>query len=77
MTVDTERCARRALLEPLVDHAALFPPASVDPAGALAAGRRTGATEIAEVRRAFFHGYGSCSFAEPVEHLRALGLLPA
>jgi hypothetical protein len=30
MTVDTERGARRAVLERLVDHAAPFPPASPD-----------------------------------------------
>ncbi|HRX85772.1 MAG TPA: hypothetical protein P5572_12205 [Phycisphaerae bacterium] len=31
--------------------------------------------EIGAARRAFAHGFGSCSFDEPVEDLRALGML--
>ena len=31
--------------------------------------------EIAAARAALFTGYGSCSFSEPVDDLRALGLL--
>jgi hypothetical protein len=49
---------------------------ALDDEGLAVAGRRTGADEITDVRRAFFHGYGSCSFAEPIDDLRALGLLP-
>jgi hypothetical protein len=33
------------------------------------------AAEIARVRTSFFHSYGSCSLAEPVEDLRILGML--
>lgn len=33
--------------------------------------------QIASARREFAHGYGSCSFAEPIADLQALGLLPA
>ncbi|MDI9403013.1 MAG: hypothetical protein QM516_03990 [Limnohabitans sp.] len=33
--------------------------------------------EIAEARERFAHGFGSCSFDEPLADLRALGLLPA
>ena len=40
-------------------------------------GRRAGAEELARVRREVFVGFGSCSVAEPVADLRALGLLPA
>ena len=40
-------------------------------------GRRFAAHEIAGVRRALFHGQGRCSFSEPVEDLRTLGMLPA
>jgi hypothetical protein len=43
--------------------------------GLRAGGRRVGTAEVAHVRRRFFHGVGSCSFSEPVEDLRALGLL--
>ena len=32
---------------------------------------------VARVRRELFVGFGSCSFAEPVAELRALGILPA
>jgi hypothetical protein len=37
--------------------------------------REMDATAIAAARRELFVGYGSCSFSEPVEDLRALGLL--
>jgi len=30
---------------------------------------------IADCRRDFFHGFGSCSFAEPVADLQELGLI--
>jgi hypothetical protein len=36
-----------------------------------------GAEEVARVRRELFAAFGSCSVVEPVEHLRALGDLPA
>lgn len=36
---------------------------------------RFGIQEIAAMRERAFHGYGSCSFAEPVDDLIALGLL--
>lgn len=38
-------------------------------------GFHAGAAEIARTRRERFRGFGSCSFAEPVEELRALGFL--
>jgi hypothetical protein len=38
-------------------------------------GRAVGAVEIARVRRELFATVGSCSFAEPVGELRALGVL--
>jgi len=38
-------------------------------------GREAGPDELARVRRDLFVGFGSCSIAEPVEDLRALGLL--
>jgi hypothetical protein len=50
---------------------------AVDDSGLRAGGRHVGAAEIARVRRRLFHGVGSCSFSEPVEDLRALGLLEA
>ena len=40
-------------------------------------GRWAGPEEVARVRRELFVSFGSCSVAEPVEDLRALGLLPA
>jgi hypothetical protein len=33
--------------------------------------------DIAEARERFAHSFGSCSFEEPLQDLRALGLLPA
>jgi hypothetical protein len=39
-------------------------------------GRRASAADIARARGELFHGYGSCSWREPVDDLRALGLLP-
>ena len=39
-------------------------------------GRSVAASGIAETRRQLFVGYGSCSFAEPMEDLKALGVLP-
>jgi hypothetical protein len=38
-------------------------------------GRRFGADAVASTREQLFVGYGSCSFSEPVDDLRALGLL--
>ena len=38
-------------------------------------GERFGAEAIAATRERLFVGYGSCSFSEPVEDLRALGML--
>jgi hypothetical protein len=49
----------------------------LDDDGLRAGGRHVGAGEIAHVRRRLFHGVGSCSFSEPVDGLRALGLLDA
>ena len=40
-------------------------------------GRSAPADAIARARSALFVGYGSCSFDEPVEDLRALGVLPS
>jgi len=39
--------------------------------------REIATDEIAAARRDFAHSFGSCSFAEPVDDLRALGWLPA
>ena len=39
-------------------------------------GREAGAEELARVRATVFHSIGSCSVAEPVQDLRALGVLP-
>ena len=38
-------------------------------------GQRFGAEDVAATRRELFTGYGSCSFSEPVDDLRALGML--
>ena len=38
-------------------------------------GRRADATQARAVRRGLFVGFGSCSFDEPVDELRALGFL--
>jgi hypothetical protein len=38
-------------------------------------GRSAGPEELARVRLELFAGFGSCSFEEPVEDLRALGML--
>jgi hypothetical protein len=39
-------------------------------------GRQAGPEALASARRDAFAGFGSCSFFEPVEELRALGVLP-
>ena len=36
---------------------------------------RASAAEVAQARREFAHSFGSCSFEEPIDDLRALGLL--
>jgi hypothetical protein len=38
-------------------------------------GRRADVEEVARMRRERFRGFGSCSFDEPVDGLRGLGLL--
>jgi hypothetical protein len=38
-------------------------------------GQRADATKVARVRRELFAGFGSCSVQEPVDELRALGIL--
>jgi hypothetical protein len=40
------------------------------------AARSADATDIARARGTLLHSIGSCSFAEPVEELRTLGMLP-
>lgn len=40
-------------------------------------GREASAEDVARVRRELFVAFGSCSFSEPVEDLKALGILPA
>ncbi len=39
--------------------------------------RSASAAELAHTRETLFHSIGSCSFAEPVEELAALGMLPS
>jgi hypothetical protein len=48
-----------------------------DPTAVLTFLARFDAGAVADVRTALFHGVGSCSFAEPVDDLKALGVLPA
>lgn len=43
--------------------------------GASWRGHRLGHAEILKARERFAHAFGSCSFEEPLEHLRALGML--
>ncbi|HUF75855.1 MAG TPA: hypothetical protein VMM35_06235 [Longimicrobiales bacterium] len=38
-------------------------------------GHRLAHADVVDLRRAFFHSFGSCSFSEPVEELREAGLL--
>jgi hypothetical protein len=38
-------------------------------------GWRASTAEVAQARREFAHSFGSCSFEEPVNDLRALGLV--
>jgi hypothetical protein len=47
-----------------------------DEAGLAWRGERVSTGELAETRRAFACAFGSCSFTEPVEDLRELGLIP-
>jgi hypothetical protein len=66
--------AQAAELEPLLAEAdaRAF---SVTQAGIAVHGRRAGAAEVAAAREALFAGFGSCSWREPVEDLRGLGIL--
>ncbi len=69
-----EGAATAVLEEALaVEDAAQF---SLSPAGLVWGGFRFGADRIDAARREFFVGYGSCSIAEPVSDLTALGILP-
>lgn len=45
-------------------------------AGLLWNGHRLSASQIHSARREFAHSFGSCSFEEPINELRELGLLP-
>jgi hypothetical protein len=68
-----ERADERALIEVLLlEDAGAF---SVGPDGFGVAGRTIAAAEVAATRDQLFEGFGSCSFSEPVEDLRALGIL--
>jgi hypothetical protein len=61
-------------LEPVLaeeDRAAF----TVEPGGLAVDGRRAGGAQIAAARRELFAGFGSCSWREPVEDLRELGIL--
>lgn len=74
-----------AALAPRVDRATLARVLGEEDANAFAfddesfawRNERVGITELRQTRRDAFVGYGSCSFAEPVADLTALGLLPA
>ncbi len=48
---------------------------AVTPAGFAWRGATADAAAVAAARAAAVHGYGSCSFTEPIEDLRALGVL--
>jgi hypothetical protein len=56
----------------LADDAAAF---SVTDDAFQVAGRAFGAEQVAASREELFVGYGSCSFSEPVEDLKGLGVL--
>ena len=49
---------------------------SIDRSGVTWRDQTVGSTALAEMRSNVLIGYGSCSFAEPVEDLTALGVLP-
>jgi hypothetical protein len=51
--------------------------AEEDPAAVLAALARFDLAAVEGTRAGLLHAYGSCSIAEPVDDLRALGVLPA
>jgi hypothetical protein len=48
---------------------------AVEPGGLAVHGRRMSAAQIAAAREELFAGFGSCSWREPVEDLRELGIL--
>ena len=79
----------RVLITELIDYAGLFPPAALPMTVLTESGQvfgfdqtgvgwnecRIPSEELASARRSFCICFGSCSFNEPIDDLRVLGLL--